>query len=97
MSYHDNKLLFLWKHQASTVTGNARYDDALENARYMRSSTAPSPYGFNSTATVNYDNAENIATATTNNYGNAENNNNFRCIDNGNSNPYNFEIASNSK
>jgi len=69
----------------------------IENAHYMRSSTARSPYGFNSTATVNYDNAENAATATSNNYGKAENNNNFRCIDNGNSNPYNFEIGSNSK
>ena len=47
---------------------NARYDDALKNAHYMRSSTARSPYGFNSTATVNYDNAENAATATSNNY-----------------------------
>ena len=59
------------------VTHNARYDDTLKNAHYMRSSTAQSPYGFNSTATVNYDNAENIASATSNNYGNAENNNNF--------------------
>ena len=97
MSYYDNSIDSSWKHQASTVTDNARYDDALENARYMRSSTAPLPYGFNSTATVNYDNAENVASATSNNYGNAENNNNFRCIDNGNSNPYNFEIGSNSK
>ena len=33
MSYYNNSIDSSWKHQASTVTYNARYDDALENAR----------------------------------------------------------------